>query len=108
MTASRRDRMRPFEVIGLAVIVGVFTAIVVILSTRDLTLAAIWLGVAFIAMLVLSATVVLMIQPRKEELADIEELAAAAPTQTAKTASTKKKPAAAPARSAGKPAPKKK
>ena len=75
MTASRRDRMRPFEVIGLAVIVGVFSGIVVILSTRNLTLAAIWMGVAFIAMLVLSATVVLMIQPRKEELADIEELA---------------------------------
>ena len=108
MTASRRDRMRPFEVIGLAVIVGVFTAIVVILSTRDLTLAAIWLGVAFIAMLVLSATVVLMIQPRKEELADIEELAATAPTQAAATAATKKKPAAPPARSAGKAAPKKK
>jgi hypothetical protein len=100
--------MRPFEVIGLAVIVAVFTGIVVILSTRDLTLAAIWLGVAFITMLVLSATVVLMIQPRKEELADIEELAAAAPTQTAATAATKKKSAAPPARSAGKAAPKKK
>jgi len=108
MTASRRDRMRPFEVIGLAVIVAVFTGIVVILSTRDLTLAAIWLGVAFITMLVLSATVVLMIQPRKEELADIEELAATAPTQATATAATKKKPAAAPARSAGKAAPKKK
>lgn len=65
MRASRKDRMRPFEVLGLAVIVGVFTGIVVILSTRNLTLAAIWLGVSFIAMLVLSATVVLMIQPRK-------------------------------------------
>jgi len=108
MTASRRDRMRPFEVIGLAVIVGVFTAIVVILSTRNLTLAAIWLGVAFIAMLVLSATIVLMIQPRKEELADIEELAAAAPEKSAATPSTKKKPPTPPAPSAGKAAPKKK
>ena len=83
MTASRRDRMRPFEVIGLAVIVAVFTGIVVISTTRNITLAAIWLGVAFIAMLVVSATVVLMIQPKKEELADIEELAAAAPAKSA-------------------------
>ena len=108
MTASRRDRMRPFEVIGLAVIVGVFSGIVVILSTRNLTLAAIWMGVAFIAMLVLSATVVLMIQPRKEELADIEELAATAPAKKAATTSPKKKPASSPESSAGKAAPKKK
>jgi hypothetical protein len=100
--------MRPFEVIGLAVIVGVFTGVVVILSTRNLTLAAIWLGVAFIAMLVISATVVLMIQPRKEELADIEELAAGAPAKNAATTSTKKKPATPPAPSPGKTAPKKK
>jgi hypothetical protein len=100
--------MRPFEVIGLAVIVGVFSGIVVILSTRNLTLAAIWMGVAFIAMLVLSATVVLMIQPRKEELADIEELAATAPAKKAATTSPKKKTAASPESSAGKAAPKKK
>jgi hypothetical protein len=100
--------MRPFEVIGLAVIVGVFSGIVVILSTRNLTLAAIWMGVAFIAMLVLSATVVLMIQPRKEELADIEELAATAPAKKAATTSPKKKPASSPESSAGKAAPKKK
>jgi hypothetical protein len=100
--------MRPFEVIGLAVIVGAFTGIIVLVSTRNLTLAAIWLGVAFIAMLVLSATIVLMIQPRKEELADIEELAAAAPAQSAAAPSTKKKRATPPAPSAGKAAPKKK
>jgi len=108
MTSSRRYRMRPFEVIGLAVIVGAFTGVIVLVSTRNLTLAAIWLGVAFIAMLVLSATIVLMIQPRKEELADIEELAAAAPEKSAAAPSTKKKPPTPPAPSAGKAAPKKK
>jgi len=74
MTASRRDRMRPFEFIGLALIVGIFVGLVVLISTRDLTVSAIWLGVGFIGMLVISATVVLMIKPRKNELADIEEL----------------------------------
>ena len=108
MTSSRRDRMRPFEVIGLAVIVGVFTGIIALVATRNLTLAAIWLGVAFIAMLVLSATILLMIQPRKGELADIEELAATAPEKSAATPSTKKKPTAPPAPPAGKAAPKKK
>jgi hypothetical protein len=93
MTSSRRDRMRPFEVIGLAVIVGAFTGIIALVSTRNLTLAAIWLGVAFIAMLVLSATILLMIQPRKRELADIEELAEAAPEKSAAASSPKKKPA---------------
>jgi TRAP-type uncharacterized transport system fused permease subunit len=73
MTTSRRDRMRPFELIGLAVIVGIFTGIIVLMSTRNLTVSAIWTGVAFIVMVVTSATVVLMIRPRKEELADIEE-----------------------------------
>lgn len=79
MTASRRDRMRPFELIGLAVIVGIFTGIVVLMSTRNLTVSAIWMGVAFIVMLVASATVVLMIRPRKEELADIEEFEGGSP-----------------------------
>jgi hypothetical protein len=66
--------MRPFEFIGLALIVGIFVGLVVLISTRDLTVSAIWLGVGFIGMLVISATVVLMIKPRKNELADIEEL----------------------------------
>jgi hypothetical protein len=109
MTASRRDRMRPFELIGIAVIVGVFTGIVVLMSTRDVTLSAIWLGVAFIAMLVISATVILMIRPRKDELADIEELAAAAPARTSATTTSTKKPTTAASRSAetAKPAKKK-
>jgi len=89
MTASRRDRMRPFELIGLAVIVGVFIGVVALMSTRDLTVSAIWLGVGFIAMLVISATMVLMIKPRKDELADIEELDATQKPQSPDT--TKKK-----------------
>jgi hypothetical protein len=93
--------MRPFELIGIAVIVGIFTGIIVLMSTRNLTLSAIWLGVAFIAMLVISATVILMIRPRKDELADIEELAAAAPSQSSATTTSTKKPTTTVARSAG-------
>lgn len=89
MTASRRDRMRPFELIGVALIVGIFIGLVVLMSTRDLTVSAVWLGVGFIAMLVISATVVLMIKPRKDELADIEELDATPKTKA--PGATKKK-----------------
>lgn len=88
MTVSRRDRMRPFELIGLALIVGIFTGLVVLMSARDLTVAAVWLGVGFIGMLVISATVVLMMKPRKDELADIEELDS---TQKPKTSGATKK-----------------
>lgn len=56
--------MRPFEFIGVALIVGIFTGLVVLVSTRDVPLAFIWLGVAFIVMLVASATIVLMVKPR--------------------------------------------
>ena len=89
MTTSRRDRMRPFELVGVALIVGMFIGLVVLMSTRDLTVSAVWLGVGFIAMLVISATVVLMIKPRKDELADIEELDATPKTKA--PGATKKK-----------------
>ena len=89
MTKSRRDRMRPFELVGVALIVGMFIGLVVLMSTRDLTVSAVWLGVGFIAMLVISATVVLMIKPRKDELADIEELDATPKTKA--PGATKKK-----------------
>ncbi len=89
MTTSRRDRMRPFELVGVALIVGIFIGLVVLMSTRDLTVSAVWLGVGFIAMLVISATVVLMIKPRKDELADIEELDATPKTKA--PGATKKK-----------------
>jgi NADH:ubiquinone oxidoreductase subunit 3 (subunit A) len=60
------------------------------MSTRNLTVSAIWTGVAFIVMLVASATVVLMIRPRKEELADIEEFEAG-PSATGSARTPKKK-----------------
>jgi bacteriorhodopsin len=81
--------MRPFELVGVALIVGIFIGLVVLMSTRDLTVSAVWLGVSFIAMLVISATVVLMIKPRKDELADIEELDATPKTKA--PGATKKK-----------------
>lgn len=52
---SRRDRMRPVELLGISAIIAVFTGLVVLLSTREVMLALIFLGVAFIVVVVVLA-----------------------------------------------------
>lgn len=75
MTApSLRDRLKPLELIGLSAIIGVFTGAIVLLSSRNIVLAAIWFGVAFIVGLVVLAMFVLAAKPNKNELLDIQEL----------------------------------
>ncbi|MCS5524046.1 hypothetical protein NY551_14995 [Curtobacterium flaccumfaciens pv. oortii] len=54
-TPSRRDRLRPVELLGISAIVAVFTGLVVLFSTRELQLAVIFLGVAFIVVVVVLA-----------------------------------------------------
>jgi hypothetical protein len=49
---SRRERFRPAELIGLSFVVGLFAGLVVLFTARDLGLAVIFLGVAFIVSLV--------------------------------------------------------
>jgi hypothetical protein len=57
---SRRDRFRPAELVGLAFVVGLFAGLVVLLTARDLGLAVIFLGVAFIASLLILAMLALV------------------------------------------------
>jgi Flp pilus assembly protein TadB len=52
---TRRDRIRPLELLGLAGAVGVFAGLVVGLATREWILAAIFFGVIFIVSLVVLA-----------------------------------------------------
>ncbi len=54
-TPSRRDRLRPAELLGISAIVAVFVAVVVLISTREPNLAVIFLGVAFIVVVVVLA-----------------------------------------------------
>ena len=54
-TPSRRDRLRPVELLGISAIVAVFTGLVVLLSTREVMLALIFLGIAFIVVVVVLA-----------------------------------------------------
>ncbi|KTR08876.1 hypothetical protein [Curtobacterium luteum] len=54
-TPSRRDRLRPAELLGISAIIAVFVAVVVLISTREPQLAVIFLGVAFIVVVVVLA-----------------------------------------------------
>ncbi|MEK6312373.1 MULTISPECIES: hypothetical protein [Curtobacterium] len=54
-TPSRRDRLRPAELLGISAIVAVFVGLVVLISTREPHLAVIFLGVAFIVVVVVLA-----------------------------------------------------
>jgi 4-hydroxybenzoate polyprenyltransferase len=52
---TRRDRMRPLELVGLAGAIGVFVGLVVGLATREWILAAVFFGAIFIVSLVVLA-----------------------------------------------------
>ena len=73
-TPSRRDRLRPLELVGLAAVIAAFTGLIVLMSTRMAYESLVWAGVAFIGSLVIIAMTVLAIKPRREELTDIEEM----------------------------------
>ena len=68
---SRRDRTRPAELLGLSAILAVFVGLVVLMSTRELVLALIFLGIAFIVSLVGLAMLSLAVRPDKDEQLDL-------------------------------------
>ncbi len=68
VTPSRRDRLRPLELIGFSVVIGVFSGVVVFLATRDLVLGAVFLGAGFIVAVMMVALVGLGGKPSKEDL----------------------------------------
>ena len=72
-TPSRRDRVRPAELLGLSAVFGAFTGIVVLLSTRQLNLALIFLCVAFIVALVVIAMLSLATTPNADEQTELDE-----------------------------------
>lgn len=54
-TPSRRDRLRPAELLVISAIVAVFIGAVVLFSTREFELALVFLGIAFIVVVVVLA-----------------------------------------------------
>ena len=68
-----RDRLRPLELLGISAVLGVFAGLVVLMATREIVLALIFLGVAFIVSLVVLAMLALAVAPDLEEQNDLAE-----------------------------------
>lgn len=73
VTPSRKDRLRPLELVGFSFLLGLFAGLVVLLSTRDFVLSGIFLGIAFIVSLVGLAMLTLTAKPNRNELNDLDE-----------------------------------
>ena len=49
---TRRDRLRPVELVGISAVIAAFTGLIVLMSTRMAYESVVWAGVAFITSLV--------------------------------------------------------
>lgn len=70
---SLRDRLRPLELLGLSAVIGLFTGLVLLLTTREWWLAAIGFGVAFILSVMMIALLALSASPNADERTDLAE-----------------------------------
>lgn len=62
---SRREKLRPGELVGLAAVVAVFVGLVTFMVTRDFFLSLIFLGVTFVIDLMVLAMLMLAVTPNK-------------------------------------------
>jgi sugar phosphate permease len=67
---SRRDVLRPVEYVGGAAIAAVFTAIIVLVTTRDWTMTLITAGGVFIVVLMGLALLAMTVKPNPGEHGD--------------------------------------
>lgn len=56
-----RERARPAEVLGLAAVLAAFVGVGVLMSSRDLMLAVVFFGAAFVVSVLVCATLLLAI-----------------------------------------------
>ena len=70
---SRRDILKPVELLVLAAVAGIFTGLIVLMVTRDISFAAIGFGIAFIVTLVFIAMFALAVKPDDLEKKDIHD-----------------------------------
>lgn len=70
---SRKDRLRPLELVGISAVVAIFVGLVVLVSTRQPVLALVFLGVAFIVSLVVIAMLSLAVKPDDAEISDLDQ-----------------------------------
>jgi hypothetical protein len=64
---SRRDRLRPIELLGLAAVLALFVGVITLISSRSFTLALIGFGVTFILSIVVFATLALTLNPPSDD-----------------------------------------
>ena len=70
---SRKDRTKPVELLVISAVLAIFTGLIVLMATRDIILSVIFLGIAFIVVLVVLAMLVLAVRPDGDELTDLDE-----------------------------------
>lgn len=63
----RRATVRPFELVGISAVLGIFAGLIVVFVTRDIRLASIFAGAGFILALMVFALLALSIKPSKED-----------------------------------------
>lgn len=67
---TRRERMRPLELLGISAALALFVGLCVLMGTRQWELALIMAGVAFVVALVVIATLLIAVKPKDEERVD--------------------------------------
>ncbi|MEO9103529.1 MAG: hypothetical protein ABI238_01075 [Terrimesophilobacter sp.] len=72
-TPSLRDRLRPLELLSISAVLGAFTGLVILFTTREWWLAGIGFGVAFIFSVMMIALLALSAKPNAEERSDLDE-----------------------------------
>jgi hypothetical protein len=70
---SRKDRIRPVELLSLSGGMALFSGLIVLMATRDILLTLIVLALVFIVVLVVLAMLTLAAQPTGDEQLDIDE-----------------------------------
>ncbi|MCU1579924.1 MAG: hypothetical protein JWP19_2128 [Rhodoglobus sp.] len=70
---SLRDRLRPLELLVISAVLGIFAGLVVLMATREVVLALVFLGIAFIVSLVVLAMLALTMAPTGDERSDLAE-----------------------------------
>ncbi|GGF37104.1 hypothetical protein [Subtercola lobariae] len=79
---TRKEILKPVELLVISLILGAFVGLVVLFSTRQPLLAAVFFGIAFIVSLVVTAMFTLTFKPNQ---AEVDELAGENEDGTPKT-----------------------
>lgn len=61
---SQKDKTRPLQLIGMALITGLFIGGIVLMATRDLRMAGMFAGGGFVVTILVLAMIVLTMTPQ--------------------------------------------